>query len=252
MRVVIIGAGNVATVLGRLIKNAGHDIVQVISRKMDTAQMLADELGCAATNNFKAIDKTANLFLVAMSDAALNDLKENINVGDKIIVHTAGSVNKDVLKDISTNYGVLYPLQSLRKENAATGLIIPLLVDGNNGYTVNIVESFAKSISNMVSTAGDEQRQKLHVAAVVTSNFPNHLYILAADYCSKENIDFKMLLPLIEETGSRLHHHTPGEMQTGPAVRKDIATLDKQLRLLTNYPRLRNIYLKITDSIMNP
>ena len=61
-----------------------------------------------------------------------------------------------------------------------------------------------------------------------------------------------MLLPLIEETGSRLHHHTPGEMQTGPAVRKDIATLDKQLRLLTNYPRLRNIYLKITDSIMNP
>ena len=76
--------------------------------------------------------------------------------------------------------------------------------------------------------------------------------MLAADYCSKEGTDFKLLLPLIEETALRLRNHLPGEMRTGPAVRKDIKTLQKHLELLAPYPALHNIYLKMTDSIMNP
>jgi hypothetical protein len=56
---------------------------------------------------------------------------------------------------------------------------------------------------------------------------------------------------LIEETAWRLREHAPATMQTGPAARKDITTLDKHLRELSVYPKLRNLYLKISDSIMN-
>mgnify|MGYP000511752771 CR=1 FL=1 len=41
-------------------------------------------------------------------------------------------------------------------------------------------------------------------------------------------------------------------VQTGPAERKDVITLDKHLRLLTAHPKLRTLYLRMTDSIMNP
>lgn len=252
MRVVIIGAGNVATVLGRKIKKAGHNIIQVVSRSISSAKTLADELGCNATNNFAEVDKTGDLFLVAMSDSALNELKEKINVGDKIVVHTAGSINKDVLKDVSTNYGVIYPLQSLRKENKDDNIIIPLLIDAINNYSIELINEFAKSISPVVSYTQDEQRLKLHVGAVLTSNFSNHLYCLALDYCNKENIDFSLLQPLIEETAARLKEYSPCDMQTGPAERKDVITLDKHLRLLTAHPKLRTLYLRMTDSIMNP
>ena len=252
MRVVIIGSGNVASVLGRKIKKAGHDIIQVISRNNGTAQELADELGCPASSNFTELDKTGEFFLVAMSDAALNELKEKINVGDKLVVHTAGSVSKDVLKDVSTNYGVMYPLQSLRKENKNEAIEIPLLIDAINEYSIQYLNEFARSISPVVRNAQDEQRHKLHIGAVMTSNFANHLYCLTLDFCTKENIDFKLLLPLIEETASRLKEHSPCDMQTGPAARKDNITLDKHLRLLTNHPKLRTLYLRMTDSIMNP
>lgn len=252
MRVVIIGAGNVASVLGRRIKRAGHDVIQVISRSYEPARQLADELGCGASNDFTQLDKTGELFLVAMSDAALNDLKEKINVGDKLVVHTAGAVNKDVLKDVSTNYGVIYPLQSLRKENSNDSLVIPLLIDAINDYSIRLINDFAISISPVVSYTQDEQRLKLHVGAVLTNNFTNHLYCLAQEYCEKERIDFKLLLPLIGETAARLNDHSPCDMQTGPAARKDVLTLDKHLRLLTAYPKLRTLYLRMTDSIMNP
>jgi predicted short-subunit dehydrogenase-like oxidoreductase (DUF2520 family) len=252
MRVVIIGAGNVATVLGRRIKNAGHEILQVISRSTHSASALASELGCNASNNFADIDKTGDLFLVAMSDGALNELKEKINVGDKIVVHTAGSVCKDVLKEVSINYGTLYPLQSLRKENKDGSIVIPLLIDAINDYSIKVINDFANSISNVVSYTQDEQRMKLHVGAVLTSNFANHLYCLAQEFCNKESVDFALLQPLIEETAARLKSHSPCDMQTGPAARKDVLTLDKHLRLLTAHPKLRTLYLRMTDSIMNP
>ena len=252
MRVVIVGAGNVATVLGRLIKKAGHDVLQVISRDATNAGILGTELDCAFADNSGVIDKTADLYLIAVTDSAMSQLDENYHLGNKLVVHTAGSVSKEVLKNITNNYGVLYPLQSLRKQNKKLEQDIPLLIDANNAEALTLLQDFAHTISGSVNVANDELRLKLHVAAVLVSNFTNHLYALAAEYCSKEGADFKLLLPLIEETALRLRDHVPGEMRTGPAVRKDITTLQKHLGLLARYPAIQNIYLKMTDSIMNP
>ena len=60
MRVVIIGAGNVATVFGRLISAAGHTIIQVFSRSIETAQLL----GNASMNELKntSLQSPATLF----------------------------------------------------------------------------------------------------------------------------------------------------------------------------------------------
>ena len=249
MRVVIIGSGNVATVLGRLLKRKGHEIVQVISRNGDHAKILADELQCPFSDNNNAVDMDAGVYLVAVNDGALYELNNSFHLGRKLIVHTAGSVPKDILQNISLNYGVLYPLQSLRKEMDYPA-DIPFLIDGNTEETMTLIGDFAQTISGTVAKAGDEERLKLHVAAVVVSNFTNHLYALAEDFCTKENIDFKLLAPLIKETAQRVETHAPASVQTGPALRNDVFTLDKHLRLLSNHPRLKYIYLKLTDSIM--
>jgi predicted short-subunit dehydrogenase-like oxidoreductase (DUF2520 family) len=249
MHIVIIGSGNVATVLGRLCKNNDHEIVQVISRNTDHAKELATELNCPFTDSTGIIDTGADLYLVAVSDGALYELNSNIHLGRKLILHTAGSVPQNVLKEISVNYGVLYPLQSLRKEMEYSNEI-PFLIDGNTEETKTLVEDFAKTLSNNITKANDEERLKLHVAAVIVSNFTNHLYALAEDFCKKEHIDFKLLAPLIKETAERVSSISPAVSQTGPAARNDIFTLDKHIRLLADHPRLKYIYLKLTDSIM--
>ena len=87
------------------------------------------------------------------------------------------------------------------------------------------------------------------MAAVVVSNFVNHLYSLAEDYCRKEGLDFKQLLPLIEETASRLKDTSPQQAQTGPALRHDSETIHKHIELLKAHPQLKNIYVLLTESI---
>ena len=250
MRVVIIGAGNVATVLGCMIKNNGHQILQIVGKHAETAKALADELHCDFVINTDAIDPTADIYLIAVTDSSIKEISERYRLNNKLVLHTAGSVSKEILKDISDNYGVLYPLQSLRKERGELQENIPLLVDASTTESLNMLQSFAKSISTNVGFANDEQRLKLHVAAVLVSNFSNHLYTLASEYCTGESINFTLLLPLIEETALRLRRHQPAEMMTGPAVRGDIKTIESHLGMLASYPHIQNIYLKITESIM--
>ena len=181
MRIVLIGSGNTATVLGRLFKKNNHEVIQVMSRHIANAQILADELGCSYTNYDGVTDMTADIYLVAISDGVLFDLNKSFSLGNKLIIHTAGSVTKEVLKDISTNYGILYPFQSLRKEIDFVPEI-PLLVDGNTDEAITLIEDLAKSISPFVKRTNDEERLKLHVAGVVVNNFTNHLYNVADDF----------------------------------------------------------------------
>ncbi len=249
MQIVIIGSGNVATVIGRLLQKNGHTIMQVVSRNTAHAKSLANELHCDHADYTGTINKDAELYLVSVIDAALYELNNSINLGNKLVLHTAGSVPKDVLKDMSVNYGVLYPLQSLRKEIMYNN-DIPFLIDGNTEEIKTLVEDFARTISSNIAKADDDERLKLHVAAVIVSNFTNHLYALAEEFCAKEKIDFKLLLPLIKETAARIETLSPATVQTGPAARKDVFTLDKHLRLLSDHPKLKYIYLKLTDSIM--
>lgn len=251
MKVVIIGAGNVASVLGRLIKNAGYDVIQVVSRQIGHAARLADELGAACTDQNGTLNMEGDIYLVAIADSAISEIPNCFNLEGKLVMHTAGSVSIEALSKASARHGVLYPLQSLRKENYHLYQDIPILVDGSNEETIAEIEQFALSISSSVERANDESRLRLHLAAVIVNNFTNHMYELAADFCEKSGVNFKMLQPLIEETALRLRDHSPANMQTGPAIRKDITTLDKHLRELSAYPKLRNVYLKITDSIMN-
>lgn len=252
MEVVLIGAGNVATVLGKRILAAGHNIVQVMSRQASNAVALADLLGATAVDENNPLNREADVYLIAVSDSAMYQLDKQIWLGEKLVLHTAGAVSMNVLQHLSNRYGVLYPLQSLRKEMMDSEVIIPLLIEGNNDNVMEDIRSFAATISNNVQAIKEEDRMKLHVAAVMVNNFSNHLYTLASEFCVKEHLDFHLLHPIILETANRLLQHEPGLMQTGPAIRKDISTLEKHLRLLANHPKQHHIYLKMTDSIMNP
>ena len=80
MRVVIIGSGNVASVLGRLIQKNDHEIVQVISRNADHAKLLAQELQCPFSDNNNTVDMSAGLYLVAVNDGALYELNKTFHI----------------------------------------------------------------------------------------------------------------------------------------------------------------------------
>jgi predicted short-subunit dehydrogenase-like oxidoreductase (DUF2520 family) len=149
---------------------------------------------------------------------------------------------------VSDYYGVLYPLQSLRKEIPGSP-VIPFLVDGNNPGSQTWLYDFAATLSDQVQVADDGTRLRLHLGAVLVNNFSNHLYALAENFCKREKIDFALLFPLIKEGAERLSYFSPGETQTGPAIRGDSATIETHRQLLDEYPDIRQLYDLFTNQL---
>jgi predicted short-subunit dehydrogenase-like oxidoreductase (DUF2520 family) len=245
----MIGSGNVATILGRKMIQAGHEVAQVFSKQEDHARALALEFACGYTASLGALEREADLFVAALADSAIPDLAAVLRLDRKLIVHTAGAVSKEVLKPVSTNYGVLYPLQSIHRE-IPVATEIPLLIDGNTAEDLALLADFARTMTDKVRVADDAMRTKLHVAAVLVNNFTNHLYALAEDYCLKEGLEFSLLKPLIQETALRLETRSPRLLQTGPAARGDLGTIQSHLSLLEAYPEIKELYGHLTKSIL--
>lgn len=248
MNVVLIGSGNVATVLGRVMQSCGHTIIEVVSRNEFNAHKLATTLGTTTQTNIDAVTNDGEIYIVSVADNGIEKVCKQLLLKNKIVAHTSGAISKNVLQNVSERYGVLYPVQSLRKESAHIPEI-PLLIDGNTEETTQAIRTFAETISKKVFHANDEERLKLHVSAVFASNFTNHLYSLAEEYCKTEGTDFSLLIPLIKEVAQRIETYKPHLMQTGPALRNDVVTIQKHLHLLNAHPRLKNVYEVMTQSI---
>ena len=235
--------------LGRLFRKAGHVILQVVSRNASAASALAYEWDTKSTNYLSTVNPEGDIYIIAVNDDAIAKVTDAIRMPGKVVAHTAASVPKEILHPVTEHYGVFYPLQSLRKEMTELP-DVPVYYDGSDAYSKKMLRELAESVApGKAAEAGDEARGKLHVAAVLVSNFTNHLYALAEEYCRREGLDFHSLLPLIEETAHRLRQVSPKEAQTGPAVRGDRETIEQHLRLLESYPELKELYLFFTRRI---
>ncbi len=249
MKVVIIGSGNVAYVLSAIIQRAGHQISQIVSRNIDHAKALASKYNAQTGTLLDEKFTDAYIYIIAVTDAALEASEKLKALKNKFIVHTAGSVSIDILKNCSSTYGVLYPLQTLSKETEHIP-DIPFLVEGNNTETLEKIVEFAKTLSDKVIPSTDAERLHYHVGAVFAGNFTNHLYAMIETFCKKENIDFKNLLPLMNEVTHKVNTFSPHDVQTGPAIREDIVTLTRHLETLSPHPELKYLYLKLSESIL--
>ncbi len=249
MKVVIIGTGNVASVLSAIIQRAGHEIVQIVSRNGENAKKLASKYNALSGTLLDGEFADADIYIIAVADAGLESIEKIKGLQGKLIVHTAGSVPMDVLKACSSTYGVLYPLQTLSTE-AEHLPEIPFLVEGNNKETSHKIVEFARTLSDRVMPTNDTERLHYHIAAVFVGNFTNHLMAMAEAFCEKEKIDFNVLLPLINEVTHKANNSSPHQAQTGPAIREDIVTLNRHLQTLSPHPDLKYIYLKLSESIL--
>lgn len=248
-KISIIGSGNVATNLAHAFDRAGHDILQVISANSERAKQLANCFGAYYGNSISSVDLNADFIIICVNDESYFNVLEELPKGLKpIICHTSGPVSMDVISDYAPNFGVFYPLQSLRKEKYIDFLDVPIFIEGNSTNVRENLMNLADTISNKISEVSSVEREKYHLAAVFANNFTNLMYTLSHKYLEDESLDFQNLIPIIKETANRLADGKPESWQTGPAKRGDTAIMQKHIDMLED-PRLKEIYKQLSDYI---
>ena len=249
IKITIIGAGNLATQLGLTLYNEGYFISQVYSHKLKNAVLLAKRIKGEAISDLKKLSADSSIYIIAVKDDAIESVAGQLNLKDKIVVHTSGSIPIDVLKNCSKNYGVFYPLQTFSKEKSVDFKTIPICIEANNSKTSTTLKYFAKSISENVKKVNSEQRKKIHLAAVFACNFSNYMYVVAENLLKKEKLSLDLLKPLIEETSFKIKNYSPASVQTGPAIRNDKKTMEAHIKLLSKDKDLQKTYTLLSESI---
>ena len=249
--IVFIGAGNLATNLAKALYHKGFRIVQVYSRTMESARTLAEKVEAEYTTDLQEISKDAKLYIVSLKDAALVDLLPQITEGkqNSLLVHTAGSIPMSIWEGYAERYGVFYPMQTFSKQRTVDFRQIPVFVESNSAEDTRTLKDIASVLSENVYEADSEQRKSLHLAAVFTCNFTNHMYALAAGLLKKYGLPFEVMLPLIDETARKVHELEPRLAQTGPAVRYDENVIGEHLQMLSDEPDMQELYRLISESI---
>ncbi len=254
-KIVIIGTGRVAGHLAERLNVLELGLFQILGRNPQNAQKIASQLqNCDAISDYSKLEKTNDLFIIAVSDDSIADVARNlaeILPKNALVVHTSGSVSSSVLGDYFENYGVLYPLQTFSKNEKNDWQTTPICICGNNEKATQKLTFFAEKLSSKVFFIDDKQRASLHVAAVFANNFTNHLFAIAQNICEQENISFDILRPLIATTAQKVQTNSPDTVQTGPAARGDQKTIERHLSYLndSNNPDLAELYELISRMI---
>lgn len=247
--IVLIGAGNIGYHLGKRLKDSNLNIIQIFSRQPEKAKRLSEALQVPFVTDLKQLVTGADLYILAVNDGAIMEVASQLSIDNGLVVHTSGATPSTVLQPYFQRFGIFYPLQTFSISKAVDFEQVPICVHANNTLDEDFLFKIGHQISSKVYHIDDEQRSILHVAAVFVNNFTNYLFQIGYDILEKENLPFDLLRPLIRETAEKVQEHSPSEMQTGPAIRKDEATIERHLQYLERFPAYQELYQILTDRI---
>lgn len=244
METVIIGSGNVAYHLVKAFNQNHIDVKQIFGRNEAELSKISDEFQIPFSTDWL---EDADLYIIAVSDSAVETVSGLIKKDNALVAHTSGSLPMGILKG---NYrkASFYPLQTFSKTKTLDYSKIPFFIEAENQIDEKTLFELASIISENVETSDYEKRKYIHLTAVFACNFVNHLFARAKEISDSQDLPFHYFIPLIDETVEKIHHLEPKLAQTGPAVRGDERILKLHEDLITDQEHLK-IYQLMNESI---
>lgn len=245
----IIGTGRMAFALMNALSHFGYQVSSVVGRNTDKLSQFKNQFNVNAVKLDSNFSSKADVVFLAVSDDAISDVAGILGTGDgNILVHTSGAQDVDILQ-VAEKKGwkvaSFHPLQTI-PEDAEPEIFRDVYISlCGNTETCLVLSKIAKSIGAHPYEVSSAEKQKLHVAAVLTSNYMAALVKAAETFLDNPTIKTEQLLgPLMEKSLREILQKGPDKALTGPISRGDIKTIDKHLQIIkkTNQQDLYELY----------
>ena len=249
--ITIIGSGNVATQLGIELFNKGYNINGIISRNEYSGKKLANKTNSRLIPFNQNTVEYSDMVLVSLKDDSYLNLLGDINLNNKFIVHTSGSLDSNFLKNYSSKWGCLYPLQSIHKNLSTNWKKVNFFLEASSNKELDKLIDICDKLSSKYNVVNSVQRQKIHLSAVAVSNFTYRLLSTVRSYCEENKIEYQLFKNLIQISIDNTFKDDVFKLQTGPASRKDYDLIEKHIDILRENDNLKDIYELFTKQILN-
>ncbi|HEY7283435.1 MAG TPA: DUF2520 domain-containing protein [Actinomycetota bacterium] len=242
MDISVIGAGRVGTALAVLLQRSGHRIVAV-SGRVATAERAGRFLaGTPVTTDAEAASAGV-VVVVGMPDALVEPTAEAIAGSlrpDAAVVHLSGALGLEVLRPAEAAGATpvaLHLLQTFPTVEAALdrvrGSAAAVTARTEEGFALG--ERLAEDAGARPFRLADADRPLYHAGAVLASNAVVALLALADGVLAEAGVDdpVERFLGLSRASVDNVGDLGPAAALTGPVVRGDAATVERNLRALS-------------------
>ncbi len=251
LKINIIGTGNLAWNIAEQLRHSSHKVVAVYGRNKTKAQEVAQLNHSTVVSSITDLPADVDLTLVCLTDRIIPEIAPQLKFLKGIIAHTAGSLPLSVLEPAGNRIAVFYPLQTFTYAVKADWTGVWICLESQQTSDLAILRNIASGLSDVNVVLNSEQRQKLHLAAIFTANFTTYLQCIAENILLDSDMTYNAMIPLLKGVCTKISEIGPGNSITGPAVRGDIATINRHLALLSNFPQYQLLYKSMTDMIMD-
>jgi predicted short-subunit dehydrogenase-like oxidoreductase (DUF2520 family) len=207
------------------------------SLKSTLPEMASSEIRSGGLNELNRNEK-ADITFLAVSDSAIAEvaarMAENGGSGSALLVHTSGACGfheLDVFRKKGGRIGSFHPLQSIAADSGAEvfkDISISILSDDESSS--ELLSRLARSFGANPLPVDERQKKKLHLAAVMASNYMVALHHLAELVAGEVEGDLlQHFKPLLQQTLDNIIKKGPAAALTGPASRGDGGTLSMHL-----------------------
>ena len=258
----LVGSGQAAWALGSALHESGVRVQRVVARPNGRGAALAQRLEASWVpwHAGQPLPKEGppspdpsrlnpsrpgptRLTLLAVSDDALPEVASFFGTDQTdALVHCSGTRS---LEDLAVHpvRGVFWPILNLSKAVETTWKGAPILIQTEDASLHQTLHHWAHRIGATARDVTEVQRQKLHLAAVMTANFNNILlhwgHLLTQEWGTHRDL-FSILSQQLNEFEQ--NPQDPLTRQSGPAWRGDQQTLESHLRLLQDDPEGTALY----------
>ena len=241
MRIALIGNGNLAWHLSRAMRNAGLHIHAHLSRNNDQSQ------GWEIHPSWDTMPANIDVYFLAVPDAAISEACTHIS-DRATVIHFAGGSDLQAISQ--PHRAVCWPCQTLTRGTDIDYASIPVLFECADDDTERIIEQTLKKAWGTWTKADGQQRLKAHAAAVFSNNFTNHMQHIAHQLLHEAGLPEQLLHPMVKAHMKLLDNHEPNQVQTGPAKRKDVTTLQRHMQVLQHHPDWKKLYEALSEDII--
>lgn len=255
-KIVIIGCGNVAWHIAKHLQSLKKFSISVYNHQPNPLlNEFKTKLKCKISETLQEVEPDASMYFICVTDKFISKVASKLDIKNPnaVLVHTSGSAKLHDLGSRVHSTGVFYPLQSFSRDAIINWKNIPIVVESENRDSEHTLLHFADLFSKTVISLDYKNRLKLHLSAVLVNNFTNALYVSAFDLINRDStsrdLNFEILLPLIEQTTQKIKTMEPRAAQTGPARRNDESVMKKHLELISKQSDLQKIYKQLSKLI---
>jgi predicted short-subunit dehydrogenase-like oxidoreductase (DUF2520 family) len=238
MDIAIVGAGTVGTAVGVAWADAGHRVVAVAGRE-ETVSRAARWLPGVPVLPIAEAVSGAELVAIGVPDEVLPAIASTVASAVTLgvdVLHLSGASGLDVLEPVveaGARPLAVHPLQTFADVAGALetlpGCTVAVTAADDDGFVLG--EALGRDLGGRPFRLPDAQRPLYHAAAVFASNYLVAVSGAADALFTRAGVPEALaaMRPLQETTLANVHRLGPHAALTGPAVRGDARTIDRNL-----------------------